>query len=54
MRRANSRDKRSGGRNATAVDQHVGLRLRIRRSELGLSQSDLGGRLGVTFRQIQK
>jgi transcriptional regulator with XRE-family HTH domain len=36
------------------IDRHVGIRLRIRRCEIGLSQSELGERLGVTFQQIQK
>lgn len=36
------------------VDVHVGGRLRSRRMELGLSQTALGRRLGVTFSQIQK
>jgi transcriptional regulator with XRE-family HTH domain len=45
-----------------AVDKHVGTRLRLRRVELGLSQSDLALRLGgakengrgLTFQQVQK
>lgn len=41
-------------RGATSIDKHVGARLRLRRSILDLSQSDLGGQLGVTFQQIQK
>ena len=36
------------------VDQHVGQRLRLRRSLLGMSQERLGERLGLTFQQVQK
>jgi transcriptional regulator with XRE-family HTH domain len=35
-------------------DHDVGRRIRARRLERGMSQSELGGRLGVTFQQIQK
>lgn len=36
------------------VDKHVGKRLRVRRSLLGLSQEKLADAVGVTFQQIQK
>ena len=36
------------------VDVHVGGRVRLRRTLLGMSQTDLGKALGVTFQQIQK
>jgi transcriptional regulator with XRE-family HTH domain len=36
------------------VDVYVGARLRTRRMILGMSQSELGVHLGVTFQQIQK
>jgi len=39
---------------AHPVDVHVGKRLRLRRSMLGLSQDSLGKEIGVTFQQIQK
>ena len=32
----------------------IGARIRTRRRQLGLSQSDLAGRLGVSFQQVQK
>jgi len=36
------------------VDKHVGKRLRVRRSLLGISQEKLAAAVGVTFQQIQK
>ena len=36
------------------VDMHVGARIRLRRTLLGLSQSELGTALGLTFQQVQK
>lgn len=36
------------------VDKHVGRRLRVRRSLLGMSQEKLADAIGVTFQQIQK
>lgn len=36
------------------IDTYIGARIRTRRMQLGLSQSDLGEALGVTFQQIQK
>jgi transcriptional regulator with XRE-family HTH domain len=38
----------------TPVDVHVGSRIRLRRKMLGLSQTQLGSALGVTFQQLQK
>lgn len=38
----------------TAVDRHVGGRVRQRRMMLGLSQTALADKLGVTFQQLQK
>lgn len=35
-------------------DGLLGVRLRLRRKEMGLSQSALGQALGITFQQIQK
>ena len=45
---------RSGQKSGTAVDAHVGRRLRERRLLLGLSQEALGAMLGVSFQQVQK
>jgi len=36
------------------IDGHVGARIRARRALLGMSQKDLGGKVGLTFQQIQK
>jgi len=36
------------------VDRHVGLRIRMRRKELGISQERLADALGLTFQQVQK
>lgn len=36
------------------VDVHVGSRLRLRRTLLGMSQENLGEAVGLTFQQIQK
>ena len=36
------------------VDVHVGKRLRLRRTMLGLSQEKLGEAIGLTFQQVQK
>lgn len=43
-----------GRRTSTAVDAHVGSRLRLRRRGRGLSQQRLAQLLGVTFQQVQK
>ena len=36
------------------TDVHVGGRVRMRRTMLGMTQMTLGGGLGVTFQQVQK
>ena len=36
------------------IDIHVGSRVRMRRTLLGMSQEKLGKALGLTFQQIQK
>ncbi len=42
------------GTGLDTVDTHMGGRLRLRRTLLGLSQTELGRRVGLTFQQIQK
>ena len=39
---------------ADPTDKHVGLRLRLRRKMLHMSQTALGDAVGLTFQQIQK
>jgi transcriptional regulator with XRE-family HTH domain len=36
------------------IDRHVGGRVRLRRTLIGMSQEQLGAKLGLTFQQIQK
>lgn len=36
------------------IDAHVGARIRMRRTLLGMSQERLGEALGLTFQQVQK
>ena len=36
------------------IDVHVGMRIRLRRTLLGMSQERLGDALGLTFQQVQK
>jgi len=39
---------------SNAVDAHVGRRIRLRRTLLGMSQEKLAEALGLTFQQVQK
>jgi transcriptional regulator with XRE-family HTH domain len=39
---------------AHPVDRHVGLRIRMRRKEMSVSQERLAEALGITFQQVQK
>ncbi len=39
---------------ASPIDTHVGARIRLRRTLLGMSQERLGEALGLTFQQVQK
>ena len=36
------------------IDIHVGSRIRLRRTLLGMSQQKLGAAIGLTFQQVQK
>jgi transcriptional regulator with XRE-family HTH domain len=40
--------------NNNAIDVHVGRRVRLRRTLLGMSQEQLGEALSITFQQVQK
>jgi transcriptional regulator with XRE-family HTH domain len=51
--------RKSSGRMASKgfpnpVDVHVGARMRLRRTLLGLTQMGLAERMGITFQQVQK
>lgn len=52
-RRKGNRGRLADG-SANPIDIHVGQRVRLRRTLLGLSQEALGERLGLTFQQVQK
>ena len=47
-------DKNFRVTNNNAIDMHVGKRVRLRRTLLGLSQEQLGAALNITFQQVQK
>jgi transcriptional regulator with XRE-family HTH domain len=51
--RGRSRGRQSDG-SANPVDTHVGRRVRLRRTLLGISQEKLGEAMGLTFQQVQK
>lgn len=36
------------------IDEHVGWRIKMRRSTIGMTQQALGEELGLTFQQVQK
>ena len=46
--------KQTSRKGPNPIDIHVGARVRLRRNLFGLSQTDLGKMLGITFQQIQK
>ena len=48
-----SRGRTPSGR-PNPIDVHVGSRVRLRRTLLGMSQEKLGESLGLTFQQVQK
>lgn len=48
-----SRGRTPSGR-PNPIDVHVGSRVRLRRTLLGMSQERLGEALGLTFQQVQK
>jgi len=41
-------------RQSSRVDGDVGRRMRVRRTQLGVSQTQLGKELGISFQQVQK
>jgi len=52
--RTGRRKKRLPPGVSNPIDIHVGNKLRLRRTLLGLSQERLGDEVGLTFQQIQK
>jgi transcriptional regulator with XRE-family HTH domain len=53
------RERKSSGRMASKgfpnpIDVHVGARIRLRRTLLGISQTALAEAIGLTFQQVQK
>ena len=53
------RQRKSSGRMASKgfpnpIDVHVGSRIRLRRTLLGISQERLAATIGLTFQQVQK
>ncbi len=57
MAKAKSGSKSGHGRGTgipSPVDVHVGARLRQRRTLLGMTQTNLGDAIGLSFQQVQK
>ena len=51
---AKSKSGRGRGTGIGPVDVHVGARVRMRRTLLGMSQTKLGEAIGLAFQQVQK
>jgi transcriptional regulator with XRE-family HTH domain len=47
-------DKAERESRSSPIDAHVGARIRLRRTLMGMSQERLGEALGLTFQQVQK
>src|SRR3954453_22926848 len=54
MKRTKMADAHIVARRADSRDQEVGRRVRSRRLECRLSQTELADKIGVTFQQVQK
>ncbi len=54
MKQTKTLDKHVRARRADSRDAEVGRRVRSRRLECRLSQTELADRIGVTFQQVQK
>jgi transcriptional regulator with XRE-family HTH domain len=52
MPKKQRKERQRGGMHP--MDIHVGRRVRTRRTVLGLSQTALGDKIGLTFQQVQK
>ncbi len=51
---AKSKPRYGRGKGISQIDGHVGARVRLRRTLLGMNQTKLGEELGVSFQQVQK
>jgi transcriptional regulator with XRE-family HTH domain len=49
-----TKSKERTPKSPSAVDKYIGKRMRAQRQALGISQEQLGQKLGVSFQQIQK
>ncbi len=54
MKRAGKKRRTVAKDGPNPVDVHVGRRLRVRRTLVGMSQIDLATALGLSFQQLQK
>lgn len=54
IKKKKSADEGVKNRKPHPIDLHVGRRIRMRRSMMGISQEKLAEALGLTFQQIQK
>jgi transcriptional regulator with XRE-family HTH domain len=45
---------KTSNKSSTKIDRLVGRNIRVRRLASGLTQQELGAKLGVTFQQVQK
>ncbi len=54
MAKSKSRRGRGKGKGIGPIDAHVGARVRVRRTLLGMNQTNLGDAIGVSYQQMQK
>ena len=54
LKPASARRRRRKSDKPNPIDVHVGARVRLRRTLLGMSQEKLGEAIGLTFQQVQK
>ena len=43
-----------GTKRTTEIDRVIGAKIRMRRGEIGMTQTELANAIGVTFQQVQK
>ena len=51
---ARSKLRYGRGKGISPIDEHVGARVRARRTLLGMNQTKLGDALGLSYQQVQK